>query len=77
MHGNATQIQKHRVDSHRDWLTAWSGAGKLITIPPTKLLRLAGSGAVVDEPITLARGGHTCIAILPLGGGHTCPEGEV
>src|SRR5215813_11268440 len=56
MHGNATQIQKHCVDFHREWLTTWNGASKLIATPPTKLLGLAGSGAVIDEPITLALG---------------------
>jgi hypothetical protein len=34
----------------------WGGTGNLIATLPTELLGLAGSGAVVDEPITLALG---------------------
>jgi hypothetical protein len=56
MHGHATQIQKHRVAFQREWLPAWSGAGTLLATLPTKLRGLAGSGAVIDEPITLALG---------------------
>jgi hypothetical protein len=56
MHGEATQIQEHCVNLHREWLPTWGGAGKLIATLPTELLELAGSGAVVDEPVTLALG---------------------
>jgi hypothetical protein len=56
MHGDATQIQEHGVNLHREWLPTWGGAGKLIATLPTELLGLASSGAVVDESITLALG---------------------
>jgi hypothetical protein len=56
MPGEATQIQAHGVNLPRAWLLTWGGAGKLIAPWPTALLGLAGSGAVVDEPITLALG---------------------
>jgi hypothetical protein len=56
MHGEATQIQEHCVDLHRERLTAWGGTRKLIPTLLAELLGLAGDRAVVDEPITLAVG---------------------
>ena len=56
MHGEATQRQEHLANLHPEWLPTWGGAGKLIATWPTALLRLAGSGAIVDESITLALG---------------------
>jgi hypothetical protein len=56
MHGEATQIQEHRVDLHHERLTAWGGTSKLIPTLLAELFGLAGGRAVVDEPITLALG---------------------
>jgi hypothetical protein len=44
------------VNLHRERLSTWGDAGTLIATLPTELLGLASSGAVVDEPITLALG---------------------
>jgi hypothetical protein len=56
LHGDATQRQKHCLDLHRERLSAWGRAGTLIATRPTKPLGRAGHEAVVDGPITLARG---------------------
>jgi hypothetical protein len=40
----------------RERLPTWGDAGKLTATLPTELLGRASSGAVVDEPITLALG---------------------
>jgi hypothetical protein len=54
MHGEATQIQEHRVDFHHEWLPAWGGTRKLIPTLLAELFGLAGDRAIVDELITLA-----------------------
>src|SRR5215510_15232763 len=56
VHRNATQVQQYRIDLRREGLAAWGGTGKLIPTLLALLLRLAGGGAVVDKPITLALG---------------------
>jgi hypothetical protein len=53
---NSYQIQQYRLDLHREQLPVWGGAGQLIATRPTEPLGLAGGGAVIDEPITLALG---------------------
>jgi hypothetical protein len=57
VHRDATQVVKqYRIDLRREGLAARGGTGKLIPTLLTLLLRLAGGGAVVDKPITLALG---------------------
>ena len=56
MHGDATQIQEHCVNLHRERFPTWGGAGKLIATRLTALLRCAGDRAVVDAVMTLALG---------------------
>jgi hypothetical protein len=63
VHGHATQVEKHGIDLRFEGLAARSGAGKLVATRLTALLGLAGGGAIIDDPITLAFGAlvHLCI----------------
>src|SRR6266850_1667182 len=63
VHRHATQVPQDGVDLHRERLTAWGGAGKLVLTLRTELLGLAGGRAVVDKPITPALG--TCMHCHP------------
>jgi hypothetical protein len=56
VHRDATQVEQYRINLRREGLAAWGGTGKLIPTLLAWLLRLAGGGAVVDKPITLALG---------------------
>jgi hypothetical protein len=63
VHGYATPVEQHGIDPRFEGLAAWGRAGKLVATLLTAFLGLAGGGAIVAEPITLAFRAlvHLCI----------------
>lgn len=64
VHRHTTQVPQPGVDLRGERLAAWGGAGKLVATAFTLLLGLAGSGAIVDDPITLTFGARMHLFIL-------------
>jgi hypothetical protein len=64
VHGAATQVEQHGIDLRFEGVAARRRAGKLVATLLTALLGLAGGGAIIDDPSTVAFGALVPLCIL-------------